>query len=96
MVLYGIMIKSPEISVGTFMAFVSLFGMFSASVMSLADKAELFTSLKPRYERIKPVLENVPEFEDRMEIPGDLSGEIELNNIRFGYDDKPVLLSHTG
>ena len=78
------MIKSPEISVGTFMAFVSLFGMFSASVMSLADKAELFTSLKPRYERIKPVLENVPEFEDRMEIPGDLSGEIELNNIRFG------------
>ena len=55
------MIKSPEISVGTFMGFVSLFGMFSASVMSLADKAELFTSLKPRYERIKPVLENVPE-----------------------------------
>lgn len=49
------MIKSPEISVGTFMAFVSLFGMFSASVMSLADKAELFTSLKPRYERIKPL-----------------------------------------
>lgn len=90
-VLYGIMIKSPEISVGTFMAFVSLFGMFSASVMSLADKAELFTSLKPRYERIKPVLENVPEFEDGTEMPGDLSGEIELNNIRFGYDDKPVL-----
>lgn len=91
--LYYLMIHNNiNISMGTFIAFNSAFGSFSAAILEVMSSAVNVSQLKPFYERIKPILENVPEYDDRTELPGDLNGEIEVNNVTFGYsEDEPVL-----
>lgn len=94
MVFYVLMIKAnTEISLGAFIAFNSLFGVFSAYVLQLIDSAVSFKNEKPNIERLKPVLKALPEFDDAKELPGDISGGIEINNVSFAYDkDAPLVL----
>jgi len=49
--------------------------------------------VKPVYDFCKPILESLPEFEEDAQMPGKLSGDIEVNNITFAYneDSGPVL-----
>ena len=42
--------------------------------------------IKPVYERCKPVLDTLAEFDEDCVLPGKLTGEIELNNVTFAYD----------
>lgn len=87
MVFYFIIVKNKiSISTGSFMAFNSAFGAFSAAVLGLIDGFLNLYQMKPQYERIKPVLETAPEDEGEKEIPEKLKGEISLSNIRFSYD----------
>lgn len=87
MVFYLIIVKSRiNISTGSFMAFNSAFGSFSAAVLGLIDGALNLYQMKPQYERIKPVLETAPEDDGAKEIPGKLRGEVSLNNVKFSYD----------
>ncbi|MCH5187243.1 MAG: NHLP bacteriocin export ABC transporter permease/ATPase subunit [Oscillospiraceae bacterium] len=87
-VLYILMIKTNNnMSVGIFIAFTSAFGSFASSVMGLAQTAVSANYIKPSYERIKPILETAPEYDDADEMPGDISGDIELSNVSFAYDE---------
>ena len=46
-------------------------------------------------DRLKPILETLPEYEEETELPGELSGEIEISNVDFAYDkDGPNVLSN--
>lgn len=87
MVFYLVIVRSKiNISTGSFMAFNSAFGSFSAAVLGLIDGILNLYQMKPQYERIMPVLETAPEDEEGKEIPGKLRGEVSLNNIKFSYD----------
>lgn len=87
MVFYLVIVRSKiNISTGSFMAFNSAFGSFSAAVLGLIDGILNLYQMKPQYERIKPVFETAPEDEGEKEIPGKLRGEVSLNNIKFSYD----------
>lgn len=86
-VLYILVIQCDiGISLGTFLAFSSAFGSFSASVLSLADSMLGANSIKPAYERIQPIIETMSEFEESKAMPGDISGDIEISNVSFAYD----------
>lgn len=91
--LYFLMIhNNMNISIGTFIAFSSAFGSFSGAILEVANSTVSVSQLKPFYERIKPILDNEPEYDDKTELPGDLTGEIEVSNVTFGYtEDMPVL-----
>ncbi|MCD8090161.1 MAG: NHLP bacteriocin export ABC transporter permease/ATPase subunit [Clostridiales bacterium] len=94
LVLYYIMIhNNMNITMGAFIAFSSVFGSFSSSFMQLTGSINDVIQLKPYYNRIKPILEAVPEYSDNTDLPGDLKGEIEVSNLTFAYskDDEPVL-----
>ncbi len=93
-VFYIIIIKAnTEISLGSFVAFNTLFGSFSAYVLQLVNSFVSYKNEKPNIERLKPVFDALPEFDDAKELPGEISGGIEINNVSFSYDkDAPLVL----
>ncbi|MEO0472791.1 MAG: NHLP bacteriocin export ABC transporter permease/ATPase subunit, partial [Bacteroidota bacterium] len=81
------------ISVGAFMAFVSAFGQFLRDCLNLSFAMISSLNMVPLYERVKPILEAVPESTGNSADPGELVGEIELNSINFRYEeDQPLVL----
>lgn len=87
-VLYILMVKGNiGLSLGAFLAFNTAFGSFASSVMALAETAVSINQIKPTYERIKPIMETLPELDDTKELPGDLTGEIDISNVNFAYDE---------
>lgn len=95
MVFYYIIVKNKlGISVGSFMAFNSAFGAFSAAIMGVIGSAVTLYQLKPVYDRIKPVLETAPEDNEEKTVPGPLRGEVRIQNVKFAYDkDGPNVLN---
>ena len=92
-IFYFIIKANTSISLGAFVAFNTLFGSFSAYVLQLVNSVVSYKKEKPNIERMKPVFEELPEFDDAKELPGDISGGIEINNVSFSYDkDAPLVL----
>ena len=81
-----------SMSTGEFLAFNAAFGSFFASTLSLGETAMTLLNIVPIWERSKPILEAVPEVDSVKEDPGNLRGEIELNNISFRYSDDTGLV----
>lgn len=85
--------KNIGLSIGSFTAFTSAFGSFSGAFFSLAQSFMIINQIRPVYEDVKPVLETLPEISEGAQLPGDLAGEIELNNVTFRYapEEAPVI-----
>ncbi len=87
-VLYYLMIKnSLTLSVGAFMGFSAAFGAFSSSMLQIVSSVLQVNDVKPAYDRIKPILQAMPEFDEDTVMPGGLTGDIEVNNVTFSYDE---------
>jgi NHLM bacteriocin system ABC transporter ATP-binding protein len=89
---YMLVVKKVEIGFGAFMAYSAAFGSFSGAMMGLADTFVKVNRLIPIYEKAKPVLEAVPEYEENLELVGDLSGAIEVSNVNFRYSEEGPLI----
>ena len=85
-ILYFMMVRSKiEISVGGFMGFSAAFGSFSSAMLEIVSNFLTVNSVFPTYQRAKPILEALPEFDENTQLPGDLTGDIEVNNLSFSY-----------
>jgi len=85
----------PEdiMTTGEFLAFNAAFGVFLGSVLSLGVASISLFSIMPIYQRAKPILEASPEIETGKSFPSQLSGAIEIDNLKFRYDpDGPLIL----
>jgi len=92
---YMLIVKKIDINFGAFMAYSSAFGSFSGAVMDMAQTYLKVNNLGPIYEKAKPVLEATPEYEDNMELIGELTGAIEVSNVNFRYsEDGPQILKN--
>lgn len=93
-VLYLVMgYAGVAISMGAFIAFNTAFGSFSGSVMQLVEGLCEIKELQPVIERMKPVFVNEPETAYEKEMPGDISGSIEISKLSFAYSkDMPLVL----
>ena len=85
-ILYHAGTQAAIISAGSFMAFNSAFGSFSAAIMSTTDLGVAVMQVKPVFERATFLLSNKPESSGDKEMPGDLSGDIEISNLSFAYN----------
>ena len=94
-VLYCLVVNSGDsISLGSFVAFNTVFGSFCMYFMQLVNGLISVKQEQPNIDRIKPVLEATLEIDDAKELPGDISGAIEVNNVSFSYsDDAPNVLN---
>jgi ATP-binding cassette subfamily C protein len=87
MVLYYIMVKNKmDLTIGSFIAFTTAFGTFSGAMLQVVSSFMIVNDVKPAYDRIKPILEALPEYEEGAVMPGNIRGDIEVNNLRFSYD----------
>ncbi len=94
MAIYSVMIRSElEISIGSFIAFSSAFGMFSAAMMQLVNCYLNVNMIIPSYRRVQPVLQETKELVQGAAMPKDIRGNIEVNNLSFAYEaDGPMVL----
>lgn len=94
MVFYYIMVhQSIELSVGAFMGFATAFGSFSAAMMELVSAYLQVNAIGPTFDRMKPILKTLPEQQEDVGMPGDLTGAVEMSNVTFAYDeDSPPVI----
>ena len=89
MIFYYLMVrKKLDLSVGAFMGFTSAFGSFSGAMLEIVSSLMQANDVKPIYEHCKPILETLPEFDEDSALPGNLTGDIELNNVTFAYNEE--------
>jgi NHLM bacteriocin system ABC transporter ATP-binding protein len=81
------------IGTGDFLAFNAAFTQFLTAMLATVTALSLALNAVPLYERAKPILATLPELDEAKSPPGELSGEIELSHVGFGYgpDGPPVL-----
>lgn len=94
-VFFIIIIKAnTDISLGAFVAFNALFGSFAAYMLQLVNGFVSYKNERPSIDRLMPVMQALPEFDDANELPGEISGAIEINNVSFSYDkDSDLVLN---
>lgn len=85
-VLYSFAIAN-DVSVSDYYAFNSAYGLVSAAFISLAGIAESIAQIKPVLELVKPIFDAEPEISEGKNVVSSISGNIELNNICFKYDE---------
>lgn len=79
--------------VGDFLAFSTAFGQFLGAALSMLGVLSSVLTLIPLYERLQPILVEVPETDGSKADAGDLSGEIEFSHVSFRYPgDGPLIL----
>lgn len=78
---------------GDFLAFNAAFAQFLAAGIALTPVFMPLANAVPLYERAKPLLEAVPEFDESKADPGELTGRVEVGHLSFRYSgDGPLVL----
>lgn len=75
----------PAVSTGGFLAMFSAFGAFVSSLVAVSEAFGSLLKVLPLYERIKPVLDCLPEVDESKANPGRLRGNIALSHVVFRY-----------
>ena len=90
--IYYLAVKS-NVSTSSYFAFSFSFGAISAAFSSLASAALSLAEIKPILEMAEPILKAEPEIQEHKEILTHLSGNVELSNVSFRYqDDSPNIV----
>lgn len=64
-----------------------------AAAMSLATAYLQCSPIIPAFDRMRPILETLPEQQEEGGAPGNITGDIEVNNVSFSYEsDGPMVL----
>ncbi len=84
-----------SLNVGNYLAFNSAFTSIVSAVSAFAGIIPALMSVAPIYQRLKPVLETLPENDESMKTPGKLDGLVQINNVSFRYNpESPVILDN--
>jgi NHLM bacteriocin system ABC transporter ATP-binding protein len=93
MFIYALMNNRSGLSTGTFLAFYTAFTLFLSAGLMFSAALISALSIVPVYERLKPILQTLPEVDEQKTYPGELSGSIEVNHVSFRYEkDGPLIL----
>lgn len=76
-----------EMSASDYIAFNTAFSLFTAAVMAMLGISSQLASLKPAMEMLRPILETEPENDGYRKQVTSLSGEIDLNQVKFRYQE---------
>ncbi len=85
-------VAGTMISVGAFMAFISAFNQFMRDCLKMSMAMITSLNIITLYERVKPILEEVPESAGDCIDPGELAGDIEMNSVSFRYEEEQPLI----
>lgn len=74
------------ISLASFLAFNAAFGQIVGAAVMMSSTISSILEIVPLYERARPILEALPEFNAAKRDPGELTGEMEVAHVSFRYD----------
>ena len=92
MVLFAVVYGQTGLSTGMFLAFNAAFVQFILAGMQFSGACVAALSVVPVYERLKPIVQMLPEVDEQKADPGELSGAIEVNHVSFRYDKEGPLV----
>lgn len=76
-----------------YIGFNSAYGLFTGAVISMAGITTQLASLRPAIEMLRPIIEEAPENSGYKKRIDKLSGDIEVNRVKFRYnEDMPYVL----
>ena len=85
---------AEDLAVSQFLAFSAAFGQVQAAALNAISLVSGFLAIVPVYERLRPILEEVPEVDRSRPEVGDLTGDLEFSHISFRYQtDGPLILN---
>ncbi|MEI8394981.1 MAG: NHLP bacteriocin export ABC transporter permease/ATPase subunit [Rhodospirillaceae bacterium] len=84
---------NPDLAVGSFLGFIAAFTVYQRCSATMATMALGIANLMPQAARAQPILKAVPQTDEGLADPRQLSGAVEVNNVVFGYGEQqePVL-----
>ncbi len=92
MFIYFIVYKNNLVP-ADYIAFNTAFGAFSASIMQISTIVLQIANLKPSIDLLEPILKEVPETNEARERVDNVSGKIEISNLKFRYtSDGPLII----
>ncbi|GBF35763.1 ABC transporter, multidrug efflux family [Desulfocucumis palustris] len=95
MVIFYAMVKiaGNSMGAGKFVAFNAAMNSFLLSMLALLESLLSINLVIPLYERVKPILQAMPEYDDAGADPGELTGSIEVSHVSFRYKkESPLVL----
>lgn len=93
LILFAFVVQDSAITTGVFLAFNAAFTQFLLAGLELSNAFISVLRIVPNYERMKPILQTLPEVDATRADPGELTGEIEVNHVSFRYkEDGPLIL----
>lgn len=70
---------------GSFIAFMAAYTTFQTLLLQALMTVIAGLGVVPLYERLTPILEALPEVDERQVFPGKLTGRIEIHGLNFSY-----------
>lgn len=87
-------LESGDIQTGTFLAFSTTFAAILTVTSAMSTVILNVLNAIPIFENAKPIMETIPEVDIGKAVPGELAGEIEVNDVHFRYSpDAPLALN---
>jgi ATP-binding cassette subfamily C protein len=85
--------SGSSLSVPDFLAFNAALTLMLVSLTQVTNAVSTVVSVVPVFTRLRPILQEPLEISEHSTSPGELSGAIEVNHLRFSYakDAPPVL-----
>lgn len=82
-----------DLRTGDFLAFLAAFTNVQTGLFQVSAAFSAMLAAAPLFERMKPILEAIPETDDSKTSPGELNGRLEIRNVTFRYQqDGPEIL----
>lgn len=80
--------ENISLSTGEFIAFNTAFSIFLSSTISIFTSIISVFNIFPVYERLLPIMKELPEASGDKKKPGRIDGNIEITNLSFKYDNE--------
>ncbi|MDQ6774431.1 MAG: NHLP bacteriocin export ABC transporter permease/ATPase subunit [Candidatus Dormibacteraeota bacterium] len=93
-VIFGaVALEGGNLSTGAFLAFNAALTQIIVAMVALGAAITAAVPIVPLYERVKPILQALPEVDLAKADPGELRGDIEMSHASFRYEaDGPLIL----
>ncbi len=85
-------LRFGKINVADFIAFNVAYTAFQTALLQIAMVLPTSAHVIPLFNRAKPILETLPEFNDVSEKPGRLTGDIQVSHADFRYAPEGLLI----
>lgn len=83
----------PMISAGDYLAFNTAFFAFLVAMIDMSGSMIKLVNVVPHYRRTRPLLITPPEVDSSKADPGELNGNIAIENVKFRYRPEDPLTS---